>query len=98
MAVPTNIKTLLAGTAVEWAWIEFTILIHPHFLPSSGDKNGTKDGTKSGTKKSAAMNRAERVQLILAAIKEDSNITVRAMVEDLGIAKNTLLRIIKELQ
>ncbi len=51
LAVPTNIKILLAGTAVEWAWIEFTILIYPYFLPSSGDKNGTKDGTKSGTKK-----------------------------------------------
>ncbi len=44
------------------------------------------------------MHRAERVQLILAAIKEDPNITVRAMVEDLGISKNTLLQIIKELQ
>jgi len=36
--------------------------------------------------------------LILAAIKENPNITVRTMVEDLGISKNTVLRIIKELQ
>ncbi len=44
------------------------------------------------------MNRAERVQLILATIKEYPNITVCAMVEDLGISKTTLLRIKKELQ
>jgi len=71
-----------------------TILIHPHFLSSNGGKSGTKDGTQ----KSAAMHRAERVQLILAAIKENPNITVRTMVEDLGISKNSVLRIIKGLQ
>lgn len=75
-----------------------TILIHPHFLSTNGGKDGTKSGTKSGTKKSAAMRHAERVQLILAAIKGNPNITVRAMVQDSGISKNTVLRIMKELQ
>lgn len=42
--------------------------------------------------------RTERVQLILSAIQEDPQVTVRMLVEDLGISKNTILRILKELQ
>lgn len=71
-----------------------TIFIHPQFLPS----NGTKDGTKSGTKQAAPNRRTERVQLILSAIQENPQVTVRALVEDFGISKNTILRILKELQ
>lgn len=71
-----------------------TIFIHPQFLPS----NETKDGTKSGTKKAAPNRRTERMQLILSAIQENSQVTVRALVEDFGISKNTILRILKELQ
>lgn len=71
-----------------------TIFIHPQFL----SPNGTKDGTKSGTKQAAPNRRTERVQLILSAVQEDPQITVRALVEDLGISKNTILRILKELQ
>ena len=75
-----------------------TIFIHPQFLPPNGTKDGTKDGTKSGTKKAAPNRRTERVQLILSAIQEDPQVTVRMLVEDLGISKNTILRILKELQ
>ena len=71
-----------------------TIFIHPQFLPS----NETKDGTKSGTKQAAPNRRTERMQLILSAIQEDPQVTVRALVEDLSISKNTILRILKELQ
>jgi ATP-dependent DNA helicase RecG len=71
-----------------------TIFIHPQFLSQSG----TKDGTKSGTKQAAPNRRTERVQLILSAIQEDPQVTVRMLVEDLGISKNTILRILKELQ
>ena len=71
-----------------------TIFIHPQFLPS----NGTKDGTKSGTKKAAPNRLTERVQLILSAIQENPQVTVRVLVEDFGISKNTILRILKELQ
>ena len=71
-----------------------TIFIHPQFLPS----NGTKDGTKSGTKNAAPNRCTERVQLILSAIQEDPQVTVRALVENFRISKNTILRILKELQ
>lgn len=71
-----------------------TIFIHPQFLPS----NETKDGTKSGTKKAVPNRRTERMQLILSAIQENPQVTVRALVEDFGISKNTILRILKELQ
>lgn len=67
-----------------------TIFIHPQFLPS----NGTKDGTK----KVAPNRRTERVQLILSATQENPQVTVRTLVEDFGISKNTILRILKELQ
>ena len=67
-----------------------TIFIHPQFLSQSG--------TKDGTKKAAPNRRTERVQLILSAIQEDPQVTVRMLVEDLGISKNTILRILKELQ
>lgn len=55
-----------------------TIFIHPQFLLS----NGTKDGTKSGTKKVTPNCRTERVLLILTAIQENPQVTVRALVED----------------
>ena len=71
-----------------------TIFIHPQFLPS----NETKDGTKSGTKKAAPNRHTERVQLILSAIQENPQVTVRTLVEDFGISKNTILRILKGLQ
>ena len=67
-----------------------TIFIHPQFL----SPNGTKDGTKQATPN----RRTERVQLILSAIQEDPQVTVRALVENFGISKNTILRILKELQ
>lgn len=79
-----------------------TIFVHPQFLPShedkNEDKNGTKSGTNNGTKQIAANHRAERVQAILSAIKKNPRITVREFVEDLGVSKNTVLRILKELQ
>ena len=71
-----------------------TIFIHPQFLPQSG----TKDGTKSGTKKAVPNCRGERVQLILSAIQENPQVTVRTLVENFSISKNTILRILKELQ
>lgn len=67
-----------------------TIFIHPQFL----SPNGTKDGTKQAVPN----RRTERVQLIFSAIQKDLQITVRALVENLGISKNTILRILKELQ
>lgn len=42
--------------------------------------------------------RTERVQLILSAIQENPQVIVRALVENLDISKNTILRILKELQ
>ena len=67
-----------------------TIFIHPQFLSQSG--------TKDGTKKAAPNRRTERVQLIFSAIQENPQVTVRALVENLGISKNTIIRILKELQ
>lgn len=83
-----------------------TIFIHPQFLSpngtkdgtKNGTKNGTKSGTKSGTKQTVSHRRTERVQLVLSAIQENPHVTVRALVEDCGISKNTILRILKELQ
>lgn len=71
-----------------------TIFIHPQFL----FQNGTEDGTKNRTKQVARTRRTERVQLIFSAIQENPQVTVRALVEDLGIFKNTILRVLKELQ
>lgn len=71
-----------------------TIFIHPHFLSQSG----TKDGTKSETKQAVPNRRTERVQLILSAIQENPQVIVRALVENLGLSKNMILRILKELQ
>ncbi len=75
-----------------------TIFIHPHFLSQSGTKDGTKDGTKSETKQAVPNRRTERVQLILSAIQENPQVIVRALVENLGLSKNMILRILKELQ
>lgn len=71
-----------------------TILIHPHFLSSNGDKRGDKNGDKVPSSK----RRTERVQLILSAITENPHITVRELASDSGIPKNTVSRIIKDLQ
>lgn len=63
-----------------------TVFIHPQFLPS----NETKDGTQ----KAAPNRRTERVQRILSAIQENPQVTVCALVEDFGISKNSILRIV----
>lgn len=76
---------------VTWASaLLYNNFTHPQFL----SPNGTKDGTKQATPN----RRTERVQLILFAIQEDPQVTVRTLVENLGISKNTILRILKELQ
>ena len=44
------------------------------------------------------VHRTERGQLIFSAIQEEPQVTIRALVENPGISKNTILQILKELQ